>query len=375
MEALDPRPGRKARPVVPKDMCFLIVSNEPWYGPRYSKHNYALALAERRPVLFLDPVRKWSPWDLLGSHITLRPVEGGITLVRYRNALPALNLFLLKWNNRIISRRLRKVLQRTGHGPLAIWSFDPCRLFAPKDLGVRLSIFHAADDMRWKLPGERMLVERSGMVFSIARDLLDRYAGMNQHLYHVPHGIGNSEFGPAHRDPALAIPDRYALFIGNINDRSDHVLITRLVEEHPEITWVFAGPMNVKEPEGIALFRPGAHANVRYLGTLPYPQLKGLIHDALFGFVLLKEDDGANRLNSHKLLQFLAQGKPVFCSWFSEHTDRQDLLYMRERSSEIPGVLKDWLAEGEDPGMAEKRIAEARRNTFDHILDALPFEF
>lgn len=362
------------RPLVPKESPVLVVSNEEWNGPRYSKHRYAVALTALRKVFFIDPPDQWQLDHLFRTRITSQATPEGITVLSYNNAIPLLGGALGGINDRIVSRRLSRHLKRAGYGRPVLWTFDPSRLAAPRLLGAIRSVYHCADDHAFRWRGERLLAERCDHVFCIARELMPRFLKFNPSVHHVPHGLSAVDMEPAApRAADLPAPPGFGLYIGNINDRHDFVLWEKLFRAHPDINWVLVGPVQVSDPVGLRLIHERPYPNVHFLPTMPYQRLRTLITAAGFGFVYMRNDQAANRMSSQKLVQFLALGKPVFCSWFSEYANRRDLLHMTDDHADAMAALVKWKAEGDPPVSVERRLAFAEGLRFPNLLEQLPF--
>jgi len=363
------------RTLVPKHSPILIVSNEGWDGPRYSKHRYAIALNAFRMVYFIDPSDHWRPSHLFMPSIKKRVTPEGISILSYRNAIPLLGGALGPLNDRIISRRIRRYLRREGEQDPVFWTFDPSRLSAPDHIGAYLSIYHCADDHAFKWRGERMLAKDCDHVFCIARDLMPRFKKFNASVHHVPHGLAESDMatGTAHEHSEVS-QTGYGLYIGNINDRHDFVLWEKLIKKHTDITWMIVGPVKVSNKTGLEIIS-GKYPNVVLKPLVSYSKLKDLIANAAFGFLYMKRDHPANRISSQKAIQFLAQGKPFFCSWFSEYADHKGLVNMTDDHASALAQFAEWKANGEAPSAKEQRLEFARAQRFKNILDNLPFRF
>lgn len=359
---------------VPKTSPVLIISNDAWDGPRYSKHRYALALARTRKVLFLDPPRTWRLTHPFRWKIHSRETDEGVTVLSYFNTMPLLGGRLRNLNDRVIAIRLKYHFRRSGLEHPLFWSFDPSRLTDPSQLDPVLSIYHCADDysFRW---GERSLAEKCDHVFCIARDLMPRFRTFNRSIHFLPHGLTNADLVPAScKDEELPVPAGYGLYIGNINDRHNFTLWQELFTAHPDITWLIVGPVNVTSPAGIPLLDREQFPNVIFNGEVPYDSLRTLIAGAAFGFVYLNPETRANRISCQKVVQFLTQGKPFFCSWFSEYADKQDLVYMTDSDEDALAVFSTWRKSPEGPGLSVARRSFARSLQFDKLLSNLPFE-
>ena len=88
--------------------------------------------------------------------------------------------------------------------------------------------------------------------------------------------------------------------------------------------------------------------NVTFTGQVPYAELRSLIAHCGFGFLYMKPDLDANRISSQKVVQFLAQGKPFFCSWLSEYEDHPELERRRH-------MIRLWLQIPQWPALPERQ--------------------
>lgn len=378
--AIRPRPGeprdRDQRPRIPLDSPVLIVSNEGWDGPRYSKHRFAIALSALRRVFFIDPTDHWEPMHLLRTRITARSTPEGITVLSYHNAIPLMGGSLGGLNDRIINRRLRAYLRRVGVRKPLFWAFDPSRLANPAQLDVCMAVYHCADDHAFRWRGERLLAQRCNHVFCIARDLMPRFLAFNRSVHHLPHGLSDADMGSGPVDPLkLPAPPGYGLYIGNINDRHDFALWEKLFKANPDVTWVVVGPVKVEDPIGKRIIREQPYPNVRFLPAVPYPRLRQLIAGAGFGFLFMRSDHPANRISSQKIVQFLGQGKPIFSSWFSEYASLPHLVFMTDDHNAALQRFAQWRKHGEPTDAARIRLQFAKEQHFSHLLEQLPFRF
>ncbi|MBL7939538.1 MAG: hypothetical protein JNL43_09280 [Flavobacteriales bacterium] len=369
-------PPEDPRKLVPLDSPILIVSNEGWSGPRYSKHRFAIALSARRRVFFIDPTDHWKPAHLFRTRIARRATPEGITVLSYHNAIPLLGGRLGGLNDRIINSRLRAFLKRANLKKPLFWAFDPSRLANPAGLDVCLAVYHCADDHAFRWRGERLLAERCDHVFCVARDLMPRFKALSKSVHHLPHGLSDADMAQVTVDRAkLPAPPGYGLYIGNINDRHDFALWEKLFQANPDVNWVIVGPRRVEDPIGKRILQEQKYANVMCLPEVPYSQLRELIAGAGFGFLYMRPEHPANRISSQKIVQFLGQGKPIFSSWFSEYSTMPDLVYMTDDHGSALLRFKEWRKKGEPANASATRLAFARQQHFTHLLDQLPFRF
>jgi len=360
---------------VPDGSPVLVISNEAWDGPRYSKHRYALALMEHRPVYFVDPARPWRLSHPFRWKVKVRKAKEGLIVLSYNNAMPLLGGRLRGINDRLIASRISRFLRDAGRPNPLVWSFDPARLTHPSRLAPCISVYHCADDYSFGW-GERQLATNSDHVFCIARPLMPRFRTLNSSIHLVPHGISREDEVPIQHDvTGYPTAPGYGLYIGNINDRHDFELWDKFFTQHPDITWLLVGPVNIHDRLGHRLINGDSYPNVRVMGSVPYERLRQLIDGAAFGFLYLKPDHPANRISSQKVVQFLAQGKPFFCSWFSEYADRQNLVYMTDSHESALERFAIWKRDGEPVTTKQARLNHAEGLYYPVILDELPFQF
>ncbi|MFN3874368.1 MAG: hypothetical protein ACK4L7_00450, partial [Flavobacteriales bacterium] len=359
------------KPRIPIGHPVLIISNEAWDGPLYSKHRTALALAPRRVVLFLDPARRWKPVNLIRWGIAERATPQGVLVLSYYNPLPFFGGWLRGLNDTLVQRRLRRHLERTGRERPLVWSFDPSRLVRPQGLDPVASVYHCADDHRFGVNEERTLVVNVQHVFCIAKHFMPRFKELSASVHHVPHGLAPEDL--AQPEAPSPYGEGYGLYIGNVNDRHDFALWRKLMTAHPDVRWVVVGPVKVKHADGLDLIKRRPLPNVTLVGPVPYTELRVLIAHCGFGFLYMKPDSEANRISSQKVVQFLAQGKPFFSSWLSEYVGHPELITMSDSHQEAMERFAHWRAHGEPASYREKRLAHARSLLYDRLLERLPF--
>lgn len=358
---------------IPGSCPVLIISNEAWQGPQYSKHRYALALNDHLKVLFLDPSRSWRPSHLFRYRVNAKATDDGVTVLSYFNPIPLMGGRLRWLTDPIIAFRIKRYLRKKGLINPVVWSFDPSRLVEPNRLAPLVSIYHCVDDYAFGW-GERSLSQKSDHVFCVAHDLMPRFRPFNQSIHFMPHGLTAADLAPVEQgEPDWTEPAEYGLYIGNINDRHDFALWEKLFNAHPDVMWLIVGPVRVTDPVGLRLMKGHGTSNVHFIGEVPYQQLRPLIAKAAFGFLFLRPEHPANRISSQKVVQFLTQGKPFFCSWLSEYADKSNLLYMSDSHLEALTTFTRWRQDGEDPKVVEERRKFVQSLEFEKLFSSLPF--
>lgn len=344
----------------------LIISNEPWGDIWFSKHNYANELSKKNLVFFIDPAGRWSLYSLFRSRVNVREVQKNLFVVSYYNFLPH---YFLRINNRIVSWRIRKKLEKSGIKKTFFWSFDPVRLFQPGLLNAEFSIFEAVDKYRLSFKGEKVLYKNADAFIVISEEFREFYAKYNKPVLTVPHAIPSDEFVADHFTDVKPVTDSAsALYVGNIDYRLNYRLIVKMVKKFPQIKFVFIGGMRITEDQDfIDLFIGKKYPNVYYTGKKHFKELK--VHIASCGFCIapMRIFEG-NTISHHKIFQYLAMGKAVFSCEFSEYKKFSGLLYMENDEEMLLKKINDFLEKKESPGIALQRIELAKQFTFEVVL-------
>ena len=186
----------------------------------------------------------------------------------------------------------------------------------------------------------------------------------------VRHGISKDEFSVDQSDLPAGLGTDYALYVGTIDQRLDYALLEQAISLLPATTFVLVGdmrpPMNDASAQRILLDR--RYKNVQVVGPVPFKKLKGYIAGARFCLALMNKTHNGNMVSHHKILQYLALGKPVFCCEFSEYADIKHLLYAENDNAILLARLLSFVKQGEDPSLREQRIRLASRSTFEEIF-------
>jgi hypothetical protein len=344
----------------------IIVSNEGWGDIWFSKHNYAYELSKRNNVLFIDPPGRWSPMDLVRSRIGYTTISPSLRVLRYTNRTPALNDRLFELNNTLVSNDIRNRLKKDGWPVDLFISFDPARLYEPTLLGAGTSLFIAVDAYDGRIRGERYIFDRVDRIVTISEQIskdLERY---KKPLLTISHAISSEEF----EAPVQPMPQRdFGLYVGTLDKRVDIGMLKKITEAHPEVPFLLIGRFalpGVEEAE--RLIRGGRHGNVHYLGVLPFKELKAYIAASRFCIAPMDFDWPGNDISHHKIFQYLAFGKPVFCNVFTEYIPIAHLLYMRNDQQGSLADLAHFLANGESMSLVNDRIEHARTKTYEVIF-------
>ncbi len=356
-------------PMQIRDKNVLIISNEAWGPVWFSKHNYAHELSRNNHVIFVDPPAPWRPRNLFGSAPVIVPVSHSLSVLRYRNRLPVLNKWFYRLNEQLVARRMERALRHAGRPTQVFISFDPTRFTTPALFRPILALFLCVDKYTFSFHGERDLCRNVDAIITISEQLSVRYEAFNKPLLTIGHSISSEEFAAT---PSEGIPEGYGLYVGTIDDRVDHTHVRALLERFPAVPFLFIGRLTLKADDpNRAIYLPGRYPNAHYLGVKPFKELKSFIVGSRFCLAPMDLRFPGNDISHHKTFQYLALGKPVFSTVFSEYLPIARLMYMENDAALALDGLHRFLEQGEPRELAEERIAHARSMTYERTFDRI----
>lgn len=348
-----------------ENQIILIVSNEPWGDVWYSKHNWAFELAKKNKVFFIDPPKKWHWKNLFSSFISTKKYTEKLQILAYTNALPFTRFSLIYYiNNFIISNRLKKWFSENQISNYIFWTFDPYRFSNPKLLSPLFSIYFIAD--KYTIKREFDLIKNVDFFFSVSNVLTERLALKNPLV--LSHGIAETEFSP---EKSIEIKEGFILYVGSIDYRLDSAFVKKLVEQFPQEKFVFIGKLVPTDEEIFTeLFLDKKHENLVYHLPIHFKELKNYIAKAKICLAPMQLEVAGNNINHHKLLQYLAQGKPVLSASFKDY-EKNDIIHAYQNHEEGIIIMTDLIHNKEEKHIIENRINFAQQFTYNQLIQKI----
>ncbi|NDC78987.1 MAG: hypothetical protein EBZ67_14135 [Chitinophagia bacterium] len=370
-----------------------IISLERWGVMKISKHHYAMELAARGcRVYFIE-----SP-DLSVKGVRIEPCADhpNIRIVRYgpvtrgRRFLPGfLYALLVRW-------QVRLLVDAIGPRPDVVICFRGDVFDDLQRFGASLNIYFVADlptlSPKPALPEE---LASADLILAVSKSICRKLTDAGYKVSRINHGLQPvfedmakrlelpiSASGPTNRRPPAVIGYSGNLLI----DCVDRDAMLEVIRSHPGLRFIFWGNCRTDDSNLFGLMDDGAEAflnalreapNVTLRGPVPAAQLAEEMRECdLFWICYLRPGiTPRDNSNTHKILEYLATGKPVISRTVSDYTDT-GLLHMLpdERADDYPAFFSqvlEGLSAGEDPGIVEKRIHWALDNTYTRQLDRI----
>lgn len=365
-----------------KEKNILIISPEIWEGSKLSKHHYALAFAEEGwNVYFMTPNTSSIPLKDkdCSDHKRIRQVYFPIS--KYLNSL---RFHFRPLYNLILKKTIRQWLQGYPRFDYLI-SFDCNGVFTDlKNFRAKKTVFFPVDQVTGEFKNEYRGFDK---LVSITPVILNSFPHVgNKSLFH--HGL-SSAFFEENKDSRFQNTRKVKrvgyvgnLLIGPILDKKS---LVRIIENHPEIEFHFFGAY---ENKGNNLGNDSSDETRRFVNYLKEASnciLHGVVSSDILSKELKKQDallicydfkyDKNECSNSHKIMEYLATGKPVISTRISMY-DGLDLFPMLETfdNSLFPEFfdkqVRNW-ADTNNQIQFEKRKQFAFRNTYSQKIEDL----
>ncbi len=342
----------------------LIISGEPWGLIWYSKHNYAWQLSKKNKVFFINPPRRFSIFNIFRANLEENIISPSLTVLTYKNILPLKYKWLWKLNENYVFKKLRQYFESKKPSELIFWTFDPIRLAFPEILSPKQIIVHAVDHYLFTYPSETILCAKADYVFCVSKEVQEAFSKYSLKTHLIPHAIPSDEFLPAKSKTSNKL---VGIFAGTLDLRIDYPYLQFIIEKFPDITFKFVGKIQIDNSFTKQLLK-GDFKNTIVEGEKPFEEVKYYIQNADFCILFKDNTVSGNSISSHKMLQYLAQGKPIFCTELSQHKEIEDLLFMSNDMYKMEKLLRTFVLNGDSQTNISKRIVYASRHSFDTTL-------
>ena len=337
-----------------ENKTILIISPEPWSHLHVSKHHYAIELAKRgNQVFFLNPP---SPFPVV------RETEyQKISVIEYNGFVPGLNRFPRLFRRYFTKKVFNKVERLARKSFDVLWSFDNSVFYEMKAIPDKvLKISHIVDenmDFQFK-----NAAKSANICLGSTTNIVNRLKENNPNSYFINHGYSET------KPEEYSLPDSEGIKVGYAGNLEisylDWELIEQIVNENPELEFFFAGGGSGKIKA----------SNVHYLGSLSKSHLRSFYEKMDVLIIVYKADEFPNQLaNPHKMMEYLASGKPIIATLTKEY-QKYSSIAMTRKNQEYPELFKNIVADlssWNHSQLCEERTNIAMNNTYGRQLQII----
>ncbi len=258
-----------------------------------------------------------------------------------------------------LHKKIRDAIHYLGMNDYGLFTFSPITFGLIDQIGETYLVFFAVDD--WSLHpqmreaakeiqiGYDKLKNASEIIITTSKSLQDKLGIGRSDVYFIPNGVDPDYFKNRSREELLdihRIKTPIVGYAGKIQDRLDIELVSYLVENLPEVSFVFLGPLI--NPQHFSSLRN--YSNVYYLGDKNYSVLPQYI--AMFDVCMIPHvvSNFTKSMNPLKFYEYLAAGKRVVTTpiagiehidgWVGVATNKEEFLSILKCFLEVqPGNL------------------------------------
>lgn len=324
-------------------MKVLLISPQHWGTMRVTKHHYAIELAKLgHEVYFLEPTEPSWKWNQSSFSVTPSDAKG-VQLVQQQINVPYNLKFHLKGIfDCFIKRHIKHLEKQLGPFDL-VWSFDltntmPICFFSKP---VR-KIFFAAD---WpQTPDAVKAGHGADLLVSVAQEILEQYPNLpNTKKILIDHGVAEC-FIEEGKKPFIKTDEiiRIGMSGNFLRPDIDRSVLLEIINTHTNVHFEFFGAYEFKNSNLGGSADADTLAFIDALQNAPNIILHGVIHPEQLAKELRRMDgflicydvakDQSKGTNYHKVMEYLAYGRPVVSNYVSRYASDTNDFIMPEKS-------------------------------------------
>lgn len=278
---------------------------------------------------------------------------------RLFNLASGLNAWLLKKSFRKLQKRL--IPEDTS----LVNAFNPVYgMLTDEVWKVSRKTYYCYDEIKgtawsnkWGETYEKAYIKKVDRVITTSSKLKDTKATLNEDCQMVKNGVNLDIFSK----PNLVKSKKSVIgYVGAIDNRIDAELIQKLAGSMPEFQFRFVGPVVSKEVEAAWAGIP----NIECVGAVDQNLLPGMINDMDACIIPFVKNELTAAIYPLKINEYLAMGKPVVSTGFSDLSDFKSLISIADGHS---GFLKSLERELKSNTRLriQKRIKFAESNSWE----------
>jgi glycosyltransferase involved in cell wall biosynthesis len=382
------------------DSIVIIYLPQEW--PTYHRRPHWLALAEHFQLLMIEPpaglLTFWKKpkrvLDLLRGK-RIRQGERGIFFYRpLLLASPGIDFLLpllAKLDRFLMRRRLKKVIRRVSvENKQVVTIINHVHQYHFSKLLPNEICVYEVTDLYLLLPGQQQLdpdhwytkkavrceneiVSKADVIISSSKLVYEKWRATHSSIHYLPNCADYDHFAKT-ADDSLAVPDELNAivkpilgFVGYINHLIDFELLNKLAEVNDNWSIVIIG----SEHRISGVHRDAAYQksenypNVHYLGFKPYDELPSYLKGFDVCLMPFRLNDWMRYSAPNKVYQYLAAGKSVVSTNFTEIEVVKDVIAVAENHQEFIDYVRSVI-----DGNSEEKIKRRQEVAREYSTEA-----
>lgn len=264
------------------------------------------------------------------------------------NIIPSHSLFvkLLRVNARIVEYTIRKAVQHLKiKDPIIVSGFNPYygTMLAGR-LGEVLNIYYCYDEIAtgWNSNHgvliENDYINKADAVITTSEILFHSKSCKTKECYLIKNGVDFNRFC-IHADKPKNTKKKVVGYTGSIDDRFDIGTMIYLIENLPDVEFLFAG----RTPDENALRVLSRFPNTRWLGAKKPEEIPAIIGEVDLGVVPYLVNEYTKSVYPLKFNEYLAVGKPVVSSEFANLPEFKPFIHFASSRESFLNAVKEEL--------------------------------
>lgn len=222
---------------------------------------------------------------------------------------------------------------------------------------------------------ERKLMRQFTFTISTSKFLQKYSASYSRSSYYLPNAVDFSLFSSAvsissDKRPIELRPIKTKIvgYIGHLEDRTNFDLLLEVIELNPDKSFVFIGPIGSTE-----FIRKGFDRlpNVFSIGSKNIRELPDYLRFIDCAIIPYKKNKLTEGIYPLKINEYLAAGRPVVCTSFSEDIlEFKDIIQIADSPLDFSRAIQAEI-ESDDLDKVQKRLSRASANTWENRASEL----
>ncbi|GAL86512.1 hypothetical glycosyltransferas [Sporocytophaga myxococcoides] len=284
------------------------------------------------------------------------------------NIIPSHSLFmkLLRVNALIVEYTIRKAIDHLKiKDPIVVSGFNPYygTMLAGR-LGEILNIYYCYDEIAtgWNsnhgVLVENDYINKADVVITTSEILFHNKSCKTKDCYLIKNGVDFNRFY-LHAEKVRQTKRKVIGYTGSIDDRFDIDTMIYLIENLPEVEFLFAG----RTPDENAFRTLSKFSNTRWLGAKKPEEIPAIIGEIDLGVVPYLVNEYTKSVYPLKFNEYLAVGKPVVSSEFANLSEFKPYIRFAASRESFLNAVKEEL-NNDNENKKKERIKFASGNSW-----------
>ena len=292
----------------------------------------------------------------------------------------------LEWDLRVFA--LGRWLNAHDVRDAIIWVYHPGYGDRVSRLPSSLVVYDCVDDYPtfpefrrakgWIAARERRLCAAADVIFCTARPLFEARSGLAPDRVHLIPNVGDAAHFARAVEPGLPLPDDVSRlprpivgFVGAVSNYKVNLdWLLHMARQRPRWSVVLVGPEAVADPT-TDLTALRATPNVHLLGYRPYATLPAYLKAFDVVVIPYRLGPATRGVFPLKFFETLASGRPLVISRLPALADHYESALVADDADGFLRACETLVAGGDTEAQRDRRIALARRNTWDTRIDRM----